>query len=59
MTDHHPADRPGHLDIDAVSAFVDRDFEPDDLTTIEFHLHNIFTKLGISSRNELAAMEWR
>ena len=27
--------------------------------TIEFHLHNIFTKLGISSRNELAAMEWR
>jgi hypothetical protein len=39
MTDHHPADRPGHLDIDAVSAFVDRDFEPDDLTTIEFHLH--------------------
>jgi hypothetical protein len=39
MTDHHPADRPGHLDIDAVSAFVDRDLEPDDLTTIEFHLH--------------------
>ncbi len=27
--------------------------------TIEFHLHNIFTKLGISSRNELAALEWR
>ena len=39
MTDQHPADRPGHLDIDAVSAFVDRDLEPDDLTTIEFHLH--------------------
>jgi hypothetical protein len=39
MTDHHPADRPGHLDIDAVSAFVDRDLEPGDLTTIEFHLH--------------------
>ena len=39
MTEHHPADRPGHLDIDAVSAFVDRDPEPDDLTTIEFHLH--------------------
>jgi len=39
MSDHHPADRPGHLDIDAVSAFVDRDLEPDDLTTIEFHLH--------------------
>ena len=39
MTDYHPADRPGHLDIDAVSAFVDRDLAPDDLTTIEFHLH--------------------
>jgi hypothetical protein len=39
MTDHHPADRPGHLDIDAVSAFIDRDLEADDLTTIEFHLH--------------------
>ena len=39
MTDHHLADRPGHLDIDAVSAFVDRDLDPDDLTTIEFHLH--------------------
>jgi Putative zinc-finger len=39
MPDHHPADRPGHLDIDAVSAFVDRDLEPDELTTIEFHLH--------------------
>ncbi len=39
MTDHHPADRPGHLDIDAVSAFIDRDLEPDDLTTIAFHLH--------------------
>ena len=39
MTDHHPADRPGHLDIDAVSAFVDRDLEPDELTTIEIHLH--------------------
>ena len=40
MTDHHPADRPGHLDIDAVSAFIDRDLEPDDLTTITFHLHD-------------------
>src|SRR5215210_3587032 len=39
MTDHHPADRPGHLDIDAVSAFVDRDLAADELTTIEFHLH--------------------
>src|SRR5215218_8919239 len=39
MTDHQPADRPGHLDIDAVSAFVDRDLEAGELTTIEFHLH--------------------
>ena len=39
MTDHHPANRPGHLDIDADSSYVDRDLEPDDLTTIEFHLH--------------------
>jgi hypothetical protein len=39
MTDHHPADRPGHLDIDAVSAFIDRDLEADELTTLEFHLH--------------------
>src|SRR5829696_7913631 len=39
MTDHHPGDRPGHLNIDAVSAFVDRDLEADELTTIEFHLH--------------------
>jgi anti-sigma factor RsiW len=39
MTDHHPADRPGHLDIDAVSAFIDRDLDADELTTIEFHLH--------------------
>src|SRR5215213_11423634 len=39
MTNYHPTDRPGHLDVDAVSAFVDRDLEPDDLTTIEFHLH--------------------
>src|SRR5215212_1300093 len=39
MTDRHPAEHPGHLDIDAVSAFVDRDLEPDELTTIEFHLH--------------------
>jgi len=39
MTDRHPAEHPGHLNIDAVSAFVDRDLEPDELTTIEFHLH--------------------
>ena len=39
MTEHHPADHPGHLDIDAVSAFVDRDLGPEDLAQIEFHLH--------------------
>ncbi len=39
MTEQHPADRPGHLDIDAVSAFIDRDLGPDDLATIEGHLH--------------------
>src|SRR3712207_4717154 len=38
MTEHHPADRPGHLDIDAVSAFIDRDLGSDELATIEFHL---------------------
>ncbi|MGH2616297.1 MAG: anti-sigma factor family protein, partial [Thermomicrobiales bacterium] len=38
MTEQHPADRPGHLDIDAVSAFVDRDLGPDDLATVEIHL---------------------
>ena len=39
MTEHQPGDRPGHLDIDAVSAFIDRDLGPDELATIEFHLH--------------------
>lgn len=39
MTEQNPADRPGHLDIDAVSAFVDRDLGPDDLATIAIHLH--------------------
>jgi hypothetical protein len=38
MSDRSPGERPGHLDIDAVSAFVDRDFVPDDLATIEIHL---------------------
>ena len=38
MTDRNPADRPGHLDIDAVSAFVDRDVAPDDLAAIALHL---------------------
>jgi hypothetical protein len=39
MTEQHPADRPGHLDIDAVSAFVDRDFSPDELAMLAMHLH--------------------
>lgn len=39
MTEHHPADRPGHLDIDAVSALVDRDFSPDELAMLAIHLH--------------------
>jgi hypothetical protein len=38
MTDQHPDARPGHLDVDAVSAYVDRDFGPDDLETLERHL---------------------
>ena len=38
MSDNPPADRPGHLDIDAVSAYVDRDFLIDDLTALELHL---------------------
>jgi hypothetical protein len=38
MTEYHPVDRPGHLDIDAVSAFIDRDLGPDDLATLEIHL---------------------
>jgi hypothetical protein len=38
MTEQTPGERPGHLDIDAVSAFVDRDLAPDEVATIEFHL---------------------
>jgi hypothetical protein len=38
MPERQPEKDPGHLDIDAVSAFVDRDFEPEELATIEFHL---------------------
>ncbi len=38
MPEHRPGDHPGHLDIDAVSAFVDRDLEPVELTTIEMHI---------------------
>jgi hypothetical protein len=39
MTEQNPADRPGHLDIDAVSAFVDHDFSPDELAMLAMHLH--------------------
>ncbi|MDQ3225398.1 MAG: zf-HC2 domain-containing protein [Chloroflexota bacterium] len=39
MTERPPADRPGHLDSDAVSAFVDRDLTADDLAILAFHLH--------------------
>ena len=38
MSDNPPAERPGHLDIDAVSAFIDRDLFIDDLATLEHHL---------------------
>lgn len=38
MPEPTPGSRPGHLDIDAVSAFIDRDLDPDDLATIAFHL---------------------
>jgi hypothetical protein len=38
MTEQPAGERPGHLDIDAVSAFVDRDLHPDDLPAVELHL---------------------
>ncbi len=38
MNEQPPADRPGHLDTDAVSAFVDRDLDSDDLATLAIHL---------------------
>lgn len=38
MSEHSPERLPGHLDIDAVSAYIDRDFGADDLSTIESHL---------------------
>ncbi len=39
MPEPRPGEQPGHLDIDAVSAFVDRDFEIAELTILEQHLH--------------------
>jgi hypothetical protein len=38
MSEHSPESPPGHLDIDAVSAYIDRDFGPSDLNTLESHL---------------------
>lgn len=38
MPEQHPGEHPGHLDIDAVSAYVDRDLEAAELTTIAMHL---------------------
>jgi hypothetical protein len=38
MTDQPAGERPGHLDVDAVSAFIDRDLHPDDVTAVELHL---------------------
>jgi hypothetical protein len=38
MPEHRPGDDPGHLDIDTVSAFIDRDLDPADLAMIEIHL---------------------
>lgn len=38
MPEHAPGDTPGHLDIDAVSAFIDRDLHDDDIAVISMHL---------------------
>lgn len=38
MPEHAPGDTPGHLDIDAVSAFIDRDVHEEDLAVISLHL---------------------
>ena len=38
MPEHHPAHDPGHLDIDAVSAFIDQDLDLVELATIQVHL---------------------
>ena len=40
MPEHHPADDPGHLDIDAVSAFIDQDLAPAELASIQVHLRH-------------------
>ena len=38
MPEHAPSDTPGHLDIDAVSAFIDRDLHDDDFAVISMHM---------------------
>jgi hypothetical protein len=38
MPEPRPGEQPGHLDIDTVSAFVDRDLEIVDITILEQHL---------------------
>lgn len=38
MSDQFPGDHPGHLDIDAVSAFIDRDLTADELALLAGHL---------------------
>jgi len=38
MPEHAPGDTPGHLDIDAVSAFIDRDLHDDDFAVIAMHV---------------------
>ena len=38
MPEHAPGDTPGHLDIDAVRAFIDRDLIDDDFAVISMHL---------------------
>ena len=38
MPEHAPGDTPGHLDIDAVSAFIDRDLHDEDFAVISLHL---------------------
>lgn len=38
MAEHVPGDAPGHLDIDAVSAFIDRDLQERELAVMSLHL---------------------
>lgn len=38
MPEHAPGDTPGHLDIDAVSAFIDRDLRDEDFAVVSLHL---------------------